>query len=150
MVPGKRIEPLTPYRRRRRRSLAVAARRIGGGDEKERWETSYGGQRLGASERGAEGEGEHGGRRRQRRKLNSYARLSATFREKGEKKNTHDFGHSKERAPTMSADGTISEHSPQFVPLNQASGKSRNYQTRFVMPSRNPGTTTPTKNEEMN
>ncbi|KAL8477469.1 hypothetical protein ACS0TY_029673 [Phlomoides rotata] len=28
----------------------------------------------------------------------------------------------------MSADGTISEHSPQFVPLHQASGKSRNYQ----------------------
>ncbi|KAL8510072.1 hypothetical protein ACS0TY_017050 [Phlomoides rotata] len=26
--------------------------------------------------------------------------------------NIHDFGHLKERTPTMFADGTISEHSP--------------------------------------
>ncbi|KAL8542444.1 hypothetical protein ACS0TY_003347 [Phlomoides rotata] len=32
--------------------------------------------------------------------------------------NIHDFGHLKERAPTMFADGIISEHSPQFVPLH--------------------------------
>ncbi|KAL8518771.1 hypothetical protein ACS0TY_009942 [Phlomoides rotata] len=64
--------------------------------------------------------------------------------------NIHDFGHSKERAPTMSTNGIISEHSPQFVPMHQASEKSQNYQTGFVMPSRNPGTTTPTLNDEMN
>ncbi|KAL8519268.1 hypothetical protein ACS0TY_010273 [Phlomoides rotata] len=50
----------------------------------------------------------------------------------------------KGAAPTMFEDGTISEHSPQFVPLHQVSEKSQNYQTGFVMPSRNPGTTTPT------
>ncbi|KAL8531126.1 hypothetical protein ACS0TY_007949 [Phlomoides rotata] len=58
--------------------------------------------------------------------------------------NTHDFGHSKERPPTMTTNGTISEHSSQSVPLHQVSKRSQNYQTRFVMPSRNPGTTTPT------
>ncbi|KAL8513218.1 hypothetical protein ACS0TY_019429 [Phlomoides rotata] len=50
----------------------------------------------------------------------------------------------KGAAPTMSAYGMISEHSPQFVPLHQVSEKSRNYQTGFVMPSRNPDTITPT------
>ncbi|KAL8531597.1 hypothetical protein ACS0TY_008263 [Phlomoides rotata] len=64
--------------------------------------------------------------------------------------NIHDFMHLKERAPMMSAYGIILEHSPRFVPLHQASGKSQNYQTGFVMPSKNPSTTTPTLNEEMN
>ncbi|KAL8554587.1 hypothetical protein ACS0TY_002684 [Phlomoides rotata] len=44
--------------------------------------------------------------------------------------NIHDFGRLKEQAPTMFADGTISEHSPQSVPLHQDSGKSRNFLTR--------------------
>ncbi|KAL8538490.1 hypothetical protein ACS0TY_000481 [Phlomoides rotata] len=56
--------------------------------------------------------------------------------------NIHDFGHSKERPPTMSEDGTISEHLPQSVSWHQVSRRSRNYQTEFIMPSRNPGTTT--------
>ncbi|KAL8502816.1 hypothetical protein ACS0TY_021805 [Phlomoides rotata] len=42
--------------------------------------------------------------------------------------NIHDFGHLKERAPIMFADGIILEHSPQFVLLHQASEKSRNFQ----------------------
>ncbi|KAL8514294.1 hypothetical protein ACS0TY_013417 [Phlomoides rotata] len=58
--------------------------------------------------------------------------------------NIHDYGHSEERPLTMSADGTISEHSPQSIPWHQISKRSANYQTRFVMPSRNPSTTTPT------
>ncbi|KAL8508699.1 hypothetical protein ACS0TY_019088 [Phlomoides rotata] len=56
----------------------------------------------------------------------------------------HDFGHSEERPPTMSVDGTISEHSPQSIPWHQVSKRSQNYQTGFLMPSRNTGTTTPT------
>ncbi|KAL8504364.1 hypothetical protein ACS0TY_022911 [Phlomoides rotata] len=58
--------------------------------------------------------------------------------------NIHDFGHSEEQPPTMSAYGTILEHSPQSVPWHQVSRRSRNYQTGFVMLSRNLGTTTPT------
>ncbi|KAL8515444.1 hypothetical protein ACS0TY_014223 [Phlomoides rotata] len=46
--------------------------------------------------------------------------------------NIYDFGHLKERAPTISADGTILEHSPQFVPLHQASRKSQNYQVGIL------------------
>ncbi|KAL8483416.1 hypothetical protein ACS0TY_026207 [Phlomoides rotata] len=47
--------------------------------------------------------------------------------------NIHDFGHLKERALTMFADGTILEHSPQFVPLHQTFGKSWNLQTGCKM-----------------
>ncbi|KAL8501305.1 hypothetical protein ACS0TY_020739 [Phlomoides rotata] len=42
--------------------------------------------------------------------------------------NIHDFGHSKERAPSIFIDGTDLEHSPQFVLLHQVSGKSQNFQ----------------------
>ncbi|KAL8554124.1 hypothetical protein ACS0TY_002375 [Phlomoides rotata] len=38
--------------------------------------------------------------------------------------------YSKERTPSMFADGTNLEHSPQFVLLHQVSGKSRNFQIR--------------------
>ncbi|KAL8516239.1 hypothetical protein ACS0TY_014776 [Phlomoides rotata] len=43
--------------------------------------------------------------------------------------NIHDSGHSEERPLTKSADGMISEHSPQSVPWHQISKKSANYQT---------------------
>ncbi|KAL8509274.1 hypothetical protein ACS0TY_016463 [Phlomoides rotata] len=43
----------------------------------------------------------------------------------------------------MSADGTISEHSPQSVPWHQVSRKSRNYQTGFGPLHEEISTTTP-------
>ncbi|KAL8528062.1 hypothetical protein ACS0TY_005761 [Phlomoides rotata] len=59
--------------------------------------------------------------------------------------NTQGYGHSKERAPIMSADGTILEHLSRYAPSHQVSEKSQDYQTGWLMQSKNLGVTTPSQ-----
>ncbi|KAL8485048.1 hypothetical protein ACS0TY_027376 [Phlomoides rotata] len=57
--------------------------------------------------------------------------------------NIHDCGHLEEPTRIPSTGGTSSEPLPQYKQLHQDFERSQNYQTGFVMPSKNPGIITP-------